>query len=212
MKENFGGASYKYDNYTVEADYDQYTNPSVADVSVSGRLYHYLHGYVDVETTTPLHYPTVPLLYPDSGGPLIYTGELNKKLKLTPVDATLVNVAADTDGDDFYEYSITLPWAALKDERVNNNAPVANAGNDSTIALGETAQLDGSQSTDADYNLITFSWTVTDQPAGSNAGLQGADSANATITPDMAGTYVMELMVYDGWFSTTDTAIITVTP
>ncbi len=213
LVENIGGASYKYDNYVTEVEFDQYLVPSTADVSVSGRLYHYIHGYVDVETTTPLHYSSVnPLRYPESGGPLIYTGELNKKIRLTPVSATLVNVSADTDGDDFYEYSITLPWAALKDDRVNNNAPVANAGNDVTIALGETAQLDGSQSTDADYNLITFSWTVTDQPAGSNAGLQGADSANATITPDMAGAYVMELMVYDGWFSTTDTVIVTVTP
>ena len=117
-----------------------------------------------------------------------------------------------TDGDDFYEYSITLPWGALKDDRVNNNAPVANAGSDATIALGATAQLDGSLSTDADYNLITFSWTVTGQPAGSNAGLQGSSAANATLTPDMAGNYTLELMVYDGWFSTIDTVTVTVTP
>jgi hypothetical protein len=192
-------------------EYDQYLVPSEALVDVNGRLYHYLHGYVDVETITSLHYPTVnPLTYPDSGGPLIYTGEMNKKIKLTPVSATQVNVAADTDGDDFYEYSITLPWTALKDDRQNNNAPVANAGSDVTINLGETAQLDGSLSTDADYNLLTFSWTVTAQPAGSNADLQGAESANATITPDMGGTYTLELMVYDGWFSSTDTVTVTV--
>jgi len=213
LNENVGGASYKYENYVTEVEFDQYLTPSTADVSVSGRLYHYLHGFVDVETTTPLHYPSVePLLYPESGGPLIYTGESNKKLRLTPVDATLVTVEADTDGDGFYEYSITLPWAALKDDRVNNNAPVANAGSDATIALGETAQLNGSQSSDADYNLITFAWTVADQPAGSNAGLAGSDSANATITPDMAGDYTLELLVYDGWFSNVDTVTITVTP
>lgn len=211
LSENIGGASYKYENYVVEVEYDQYLVPSEALVDVNGRLYHYLHGYVDVETITSLHYPTVnPLTYPDSGGPLIYTGEMNKKIKLTPVSATQVNVAADTDGDDFYEYSITLPWTALKDDRQNNNAPVANAGSDVTINLGETAQLDGSLSTDADYNLLTFSWTVTAQPAGSNADLQGAESANATITPDMGGTYTLELMVYDGWFSSTDTVTVTV--
>ncbi|MGD8925218.1 MAG: PKD domain-containing protein [Thioalkalispiraceae bacterium] len=213
LSENIGGASYKYDNYVTEVEYDQYLVPSQALVNVSGRLYHYLYGYVDVETITSLHYPTVqPLTYPDSGGPLVYTGEANKKIKLTPVSATLVNVAADTDGDDFYEYSITVPWTALKNDHVNNNAPVADAGSDVTIALGETAQLDGSLSTDADYNLLTFTWTVTDQPAGSNAGLAGADSANATLTPDTAGTYTLELTVYDGWYSDTDTVTVTVTP
>ena len=213
LKENIGGAQYKYENYVTEVEFDQYLARSTADVSVSGRLYHWIHGYVDVETTTSLHYTSVePLTYPVSGGPLIYTGESNKKIRLTPVSATLVNVAADTDGDDFYEYSITVPWVVLRDDRVNNNAPVANAGNDATIAVNGTAQLDGSLSTDADYNLITFSWAVIDQPVGSGAGLQGADSANATITPDMAGTYVMELTVYDGWYSGTDTVVINVTP
>ena len=152
------------------------------------------------------------MTYPDSGGPLIYTGESNRKIRLTPVEASLVNVAADTDGDDFYEYSITVPWILLKDKRVNNNAPVARAGNDITINLGETAQLDGGLSTDADYNLITFSWTVIDQPLDSNAGLLGADSANATIAPDKAGIYTLELMVYDGWYSDVDTVNVTVNP
>ena len=211
LSENIGGASYKYENYVTEVEYDQYLAPSEALVNVSGRLYHWIHGYVDVETVTSLHYSTVdPLTYPDAGGPLIYTGESNKKIRLTPVSATLVNVSVDTDGDDLYEYSITVPWTALNDDRVNNNAPVANAGDDLTISLGETAELDGTLSTDADYNWLTFSWEVIDQPVGSNAGLLGADSTNATITPDTAGTYTVELTVYDGWFSTTDTVIVTV--
>jgi hypothetical protein len=213
LRENIGGAAYKYEDYVVEVELDQYLVPSTALVDINGRLFHWIHGYVDVETITSLHYPEVePMTYPDAGGPLVFTGETNKKIKLTPVDATTVNVAADTDGDDFYEYSITVPWVVLKDDRVNNNAPVADAGNDATINLGGTAQLDGSQSTDADYNLITFSWTVIDQPAGSDAGLQGADSGNATVTPDMAGNYTLELMVYDGWYSDVDTVIVTVNP
>lgn len=213
LNENIGGASYKYEDYMTEVEFDQYLAPSTADVSVSGRLYHWIHGYVDVETTTPLHYTSVnPLTYPVSGGPLIYTGDANRKIRITPVNATLVTVEADVDGDDFYEYSITVPWSWLGRDHVNDNAPVANAGDNATITLGQTAQLNGSQSTDADYNLITFSWVVTDQPVGSDAGLLGADSANPTVTPDTAGTYVLELTVYDGWFSDTDTVVVTVNP
>ncbi len=150
--------------------------------------------------------------YPDAGGPLIYTGANNAKIRLTPVDAVLVNVAADANGDDFYEYAITVPWGSLRDEYVNENDPVANAGTDAAITLGQTAQLDGGLSTDADYNLIDFSWLVIDQPAGSNAGLMGGNSINPLLTPDSAGNYTIELTVNDGWFTNTDTVVITVNP
>jgi len=213
LKENITGAAYKYDNYVVDMVYDRYNAPSTATLDINGRLYHYLYGYVDVETINSLVYSNVnPMTYPDAGGPLVYTGEANKKIRLTPVSDVLVNVGADTDGDDFYEYSITVPWVALKDKTPNDEPPVANAGNDVTINLGDTASLDGSLSTDPDYDLITFSWAVTSQPVGSDAGLQGANSANPTLTPNMAGVYELELLVGDGWHSDVDTVVVTVNP
>ena len=213
LSENITGASYKYENYVVEMVFDRYNAPSTATLNVNGRLYHYLYGYVDVETMSALTYSNVnPVTYPDAGGPLVYTGAANKKIRLTPVSAVLVNVGADIDGDDFYEYSMTVPWEALKDEHPNDNPPVANAGSDVTITLGQTTELNGSLSTDPDYDLLTFSWSVINQPAGSDAGLVGANSANPTLTPNMAGTYELELLVGDGWHSDVDTVVITVNP
>ncbi len=220
LANNASGASIKIENYVADVVYDRYSTPTSATADVSGRLYHHTHGYVDVETVTPLQYSSAAIDsfdheligYPDAGGPLVYTGATNRKIRLTPVDEILVNVAADADGDDLYEYAITVPWGSLRDEYVNENDPVANAGPDATITLGQTAQLDGGLSTDADYNLIDFTWTVTDQPVGSDAGLVGGNSINPTITPDSAGSYTLELSVNDGWFTDTDTVVITVNP
>lgn len=213
LSENITGASYKYENYVVAMVFDRYNAPSTATLDITGRLYHYLYGYVDVETINLLTYSNVnPVTYPDAGGPLVYTGAANKKIRLTPVSAVLVNVGADVDGDDFYEYSVTVPWEALKDQTPNDDAPVANAGSDVTITLGQTTNLDGSLSTDPDYDLLTFSWSVINQPTGSDAGLLGANSANPTLTPNMAGTYELELRVGDGWHSDVDTVVVTVNP
>ena len=211
---NIDNASFKFEDYTTEVVFDQYMEPrNSATYDLDGRIYHYEHGYVDINTVTPLNYSNInPWTYPDAGGPIIYTGELNKKIRLTPVDATLVNVAVDADGDDTYEFSVTVPWERLDDGYVNENAPVANAGNDTTINLGETAQLDAGLSTDADYNFLVFNWTVVDQPADSNAGLQNAGTVNPSATPDTAGSYTFEVLVSDGENTDTDTVVVTVNP
>ncbi|VAW91576.1 hypothetical protein MNBD_GAMMA21-1099 [hydrothermal vent metagenome] len=220
LANNASGASIKIENYLVDVVYDRYSTPTSATADISGRLYHHTYGFVDIETIAPLQFSSAAINsldheltgYPDAGGPLVYTGASNRKIRLTPVDAILVNVAADTNGDDFYEYAITVPWGSLQDDYVNENDPVANAGVDAAITLGQIAQLDGGLSTDADYNLIDFSWLVIDQPAGSNAGLIGSDSINPTLTPNMAGSYTVQLTVNDGWFTNTDTVLITVNP
>ena len=208
--DNISGESFKYENFVTEVTYNQYSAPSSRTETYNGRVYHHIHGYVDVTTVAPLVYTNLFQVYPDSGGPLIYTGAANRKIKLTPVSNALVNLAADLDGDDFYEYSITLPWSSLDNNENNLNAPIANAGADQVINLGQTAQLDASQSTDADYNLLTFSWVVITQPVGSNPGLTGASSVNPTLAPDMTGSYTLRVDASDSLFTSSDTVTITV--
>src|SRR5262249_13818457 len=50
-----------------------------------------------------------------------------------------------------------------------NTAPVANAGGNQNSTVGSVVTLDGSGSSDADHDPITYSWTLTSKPAGSNA-------------------------------------------
>jgi len=211
LADNISGESIQFDNFVTEVVFSTYIAPVSRTESINGRFYEHVNGYVDINTVTPLVYSNITQGYPDSGGPIIFTGESNKKVKITPVSVTLVNLSADLDGDDFYEYSITLTWLALNSAESNTNAPVADTtGSDTSILLTETAQLDASNSTDADFNLLTFSWTVTDQPVGSNAGLAGANAVNPTLTPDALGTYTVEVEVSDGTFTSTDTVVVTV--
>lgn len=84
-----------------------------------------------------------------------------------------------------------------------NSAPVSNAGANQNVTVGVLATLDGTGSTDADRDLLTYSWTLISKPSGSSATLSSATSPKPTITPDVAGTYVASLVVNDGKVSST---------
>lgn len=79
---------------------------------------------------------------------------------------------------------------------VPNNPPVANAGSDQTVTVGETVQLDGSGSSDPDGDPITYGWQIISQPG--LAALLNPSAANPTFVPDVAGEYVVQLIVNDG--------------
>jgi hypothetical protein len=82
--------------------------------------------------------------------------------------------------------------------KTTNTQPVANAGVNRFVATGATVALDGTGSHDADNDPLTFSWTFTSRPPGSSAVLVNANTATPTFTADVAGTYVVQLIVNDG--------------
>lgn len=64
---------------------------------------------------------------------------------------------------------------------------------------GSTVTLDGRNSSDANGDALTFSWTLTSKPTGSNAPLVlTTSSPTPTFTADVAGYYVASLIVNDG--------------
>jgi hypothetical protein len=92
---------------------------------------------------------------------------------------------------------------------VGNTPPVANAGPDQTADIGTTVTLNGAGSSDIDGDPLTYSWTLQSRPAGSDAVLLNALSVNPTFSVDVAGSYVVELIVNDGTAnSTADTVVI----
>jgi RHS repeat-associated protein len=92
-----------------------------------------------------------------------------------------------------------------------NSQPVANAGPDQTVTVGQTVQLDGSGSRDADHDPLTYQWSFTSQPTNSTAALSSPTVQKPTFVPDQAGLYVVQLVVNDGALdSDPDTASITV--
>lgn len=94
---------------------------------------------------------------------------------------------------------------------VTNTAPTANAGPMQNVLVGTAVFLDGSASSDANGDQLTFSWSLTSKPAGSRAALASATTAKPTFTADLAGTYVASLTVNDGRVnSTAATVAVTV--
>ena len=92
-----------------------------------------------------------------------------------------------------------------------NQAPVADAGTDQTVNVGDTVQLDGTGSYDPDGDPITYSWAFVSMPTDSTATLSGADTATPTFVADVEGTYEVELTVSDGELIDSDSVTITAT-
>jgi uncharacterized membrane protein len=84
-----------------------------------------------------------------------------------------------------------------------NLPPLADAGANQQIAMGATATLDGSHSTDPDNGpgSLSFLWHLSSIAPNSqlaNSNLAAASSAAPTMTPDQPGSYVLRLAVNDG--------------
>ncbi len=107
-----------------------------------------------------------------------------------------------------------LAWQAGFDLSIyryeqTNTAPVADAGNDQTVAQNTVVTLDGSGSYDPDGDTITYAW---EQASGPTAALTGADTAQPTFTVTELGDYVFQLTVTDTYpESSFDKVTITVT-
>ncbi|POP52728.1 PKD domain-containing protein, partial [Zhongshania marina] len=80
----------------------------------------------------------------------------------------------------------------------DNSPPTANAGADQTVLVGDVAQLDSSNSSDADGDPLSYSWSFVSKPNGSVSALSDATQASPTFLTDQAGSYVLSLVVSDG--------------
>jgi hypothetical protein len=79
-----------------------------------------------------------------------------------------------------------------------NTAPVANPGPPQSVPVATTVTLNGSGSSDSDNDPLSYSWSFTSRPAGSSASLAAASSSSPTFFADVAGPYVVQLIVNDG--------------
>ena len=90
-----------------------------------------------------------------------------------------------------------------------NAVPVANAGTNQNVTAATLTTLDGTASTDADLDGLSYTWSLISKPSSSNATLSSTTSPKPTFTPDVAGTYVASLVVSDGK-DRSPTAVVTV--
>ncbi|MEW6214430.1 MAG: PKD domain-containing protein, partial [Nitrospirota bacterium] len=128
---------------------------------------------------------------------------------ITDVDGSYVLRLVVGDGD------LTSNDDVVIISKTPNVPPNANAGDDITIYLGETAVLNGSTSNDPDNgpSALTFSWKFVSLPTGSqirNEDIAGSNTPYPSFIPDVAETYVLELMVSDGQDVDFDNVAVTV--
>lgn len=79
-----------------------------------------------------------------------------------------------------------------------NTVPIALAGSDKNVMTGSQVSLDGSNSSDADGDNLTYNWFFSSVPSGSTALLTNAATVSPNFTPDLDGDYIASLIVNDG--------------
>ena len=128
-------------------------------------------------------------------------------------------VAPDVTADTLFTFQLTVTDAeplsgsdaveVLVRAPQPNRAPDADAGADQSVITPATVTLNGGESSDADGDNLTYSWS---QVSGSAVSLQNANQASASFSAtEVAGqeNLVFELTVSDGALSDTDQVAIT---
>jgi hypothetical protein len=81
-------------------------------VTITGRVYHPIHGYVEVTTPQALVVETGQEF--PSSGELVATGANNSKARLTALSTTQFQIDVDVDGDGNYETNLgTFTWGSV---------------------------------------------------------------------------------------------------
>lgn len=92
-----------------------------------------------------------------------------------------------------------------------NSRPVAKASATATsVTVDDVVSLDGSTSSDADSDPLSYSWSLITLPSGSAASLSDTSAEKGSFTADAAGDYVAQLIVNDGTLKS-DPATVLVT-
>jgi hypothetical protein len=81
---------------------------------------------------------------------------------------------------------------------VGGEMPVADAGLNQSAHIGDTVTLNGSGSYDTIQRELTYKWCFIIKPTNSTAVLSDSSIVNPTFTADIAGEYVVALIVNNG--------------
>jgi hypothetical protein len=143
----------------------------------------------------------------------------------TQISGPTVSLSGSTAQPEFYAPSVgTFTFTlVVNDGELNstadtvnvivhplNHRPIAQAGNDLNVQIGDKILLDGRASYDTDGNQLTYSWI---QVSGPVVSLTNANSPTPYFMAFVEGIYQFDLTVFNGTlWSLTDSVVITVKP
>lgn len=126
------------------------------------------------------------------------TGRLTSTASFTPdVDGAYRIRLVVSDGT-----STNKTYAWIYSGADTNTAPVADAGVETFAGTGDTTILDGTGSSDADGDPLSYAWSWVSVPVGSiisNGNITNRLTDTASFPPDLPGDYRARLVVSDGF-------------
>jgi uncharacterized repeat protein (TIGR01451 family) len=166
--------------------YNNIFSPTSFAASISGKVFDYTHGYVEITTATPLAFGTLSQLHPDSGQ-LVLTGAASGRVRATALSAARARLEVDQNGDGTYEIDAKLNWADLSGpagsdladndfDGMHNGWEVANALNKDDPADAALDKDGDGASNLAEYNAGTSANDATSMPASVNVSILASDS------------------------------------
>lgn len=81
---------------------------------------------------------------------------------------------------------------------VKNTKPVANAGLNQAVIVNNAVTIDGTESSDADGDTLSYTWSFISIPEGSTSVIKDTKAVVTSFVPDKAGSYIVRLVVNDG--------------
>lgn len=176
----------RVENLAFTSVYNNIFTPTSFAASISGKVFDYTHGYVEITTVAPLAFGTLGQLHPDSGQ-LVLTGAASGRIRATALSAAQARLELDLDGNGAYEIDAKLRWADLSGpagsdladddgDGMHNSWEVANALNKVDPA-DATLDKDGDGAGNlAEYNAGTIANDATSMPASVNVSILASDS------------------------------------
>lgn len=125
-----------------------------------------------------------------SGATLSDVNSVDPSFQIDKPGAYTVQLIVNDGDEDSTPDTVTIT--------TRNSAPLADAGPDRTMFVGETVQLDGGVSSDVDGDALTYTWSLVSIPQGSGAVLSDPTAIGPVFGVDLPGTYIAQLIVTDG--------------
>ena len=128
--------------------------------------------------------------------PIAYAGQdlVGVENQQVTLDAS---ASLDFDGDAL-TYFLRLWILMAMPSLICGASPASRLEAAQTVNVQDVVTLNGQASYDANGDTLSFQWSMTTAPSGSTSTLASTDQSSTSFTPDVAGLYVVQLVVDDG--------------